>query len=127
MESVFLPKSASQERTFRVPGGNYAWKDVVATLEKVQGVKYTCTYHPTQDAIDAQRAYAEKGDVDGELAFSLKSLVGDINAVCVPKPWDNDKFSFKPQTLEEAVRKFFEDLERGEDRLARNFPMPSQS
>ena len=116
MESVFLPKSPSQERTFRIPGGNYAWKDVVATLEKIQGVKYTCTYHPRQDAIDAQKACAEKGDVDGELAFSLKSLLGDINAVSVPEPWDNDKFSFKPATLEEVVVKFFEDLKRGEGR-----------
>jgi hypothetical protein len=47
--------------------------------------------------------------------------------VSVLKPWDNDKFSFKPATLEEAVRKFFEDLKRGEDKLARDFPMPSQS
>lgn len=79
----------------------------MATLEKVQGVKYTCTYHPRQDAIDAQKACAEKGDVDGELTFALKSIMGDINVVSVPKPWDNDKFSFKPATLEEAVRKFF--------------------
>lgn len=79
----------------------------MATLEKVQGVKYACTYHPRQDAIDAQKACAEKGDVDGELTFALKSIMGDINVVSVPKPWDNDKFSFKPATLEEAVRKFF--------------------
>lgn len=127
MESVFLPKSPSQERTIRIPGGSYAWKDIIATLERVQGVKYACTYHPRQDAIDAQKAYAEKGDVDGELAFSLKALMGDINTVSVPEPWDNDKFSFKPATFEETVRKFFEDLKRGEDKLARNFPVSSQS
>jgi hypothetical protein len=98
----------------------------VATLERVQGVEYTCTYHPRQEAMDAQKAFVEKGDVDGELAFSLNSLMGDINAVSVPKPWDNDEFSFKPATLEEAIRKFFEDLKRGESRLVRDFPMPSQ-
>lgn len=99
----------------------------MATLEKIQGVQYECTYYPRQDAIDAEKAYATKGDVDGELAFSLKSLLGDINAVSVPKPWDNDKFSFKPATLEEAVEDFFKARERGEDRLASNFPMSSQS
>jgi hypothetical protein len=127
VESIFLPRSPPQERILRVPGGSYAWKDVVATIEKVQGVKYACTYFPLQDAIDAQKACAEKGDVDGELAFSLKSLIGDINAVSVPKPWDNDKFSFKPMPLEEAVKNFFEDQKRGEDRLARDFPMSTQS
>lgn len=65
--------------------------------------------------------------MDGELAFALKSLLGDINVVSVPKPWDNYKFSFEPATLEEAVRNFFEDLKRGEDKMAREFPMPSQS
>ena len=81
----------------------------MATIEKVQGAKYTCTYHPRQDAIDAQKACAEKGDVDGELAWSLMSLMGDTNEESVPKPWDNDKFPFKPATLEETIRKFFQD------------------
>ena len=86
----------------------------MATIEKVQGAKYTCTYHSRQDAIDAQKACEEKGDVDGELAFSLRSLIGDINAESVPKPWDNDKFSFKPATFEETVKKYFEKRTRGE-------------
>ncbi|KAH7385212.1 hypothetical protein DE146DRAFT_759474 [Phaeosphaeria sp. MPI-PUGE-AT-0046c] len=127
VESIFLPKSPSQERIFRIPGGNYSWAEVVATVERVQGVTYTCTYHSRQDAIDGQKAYAEKGDVNGELAFSVKSVLGDPNAVSVPKPWDNDKFSFKPATLEDTVKEFFQVLEQGEDRLARDFPMPSQS
>lgn len=64
--------------------------------------------------------------MDGELAFSLKAMLGDPEAVSVPKPWNNEKFSFKPKTLEEGVRDFFEAQEKGEDRLARNFPMTSQ-
>jgi hypothetical protein len=126
VESIFLPKSPSQERIFRIPGGIYAWKDVVATVEKVQGVEYTSTYHSRQSAIDTQKACADKGDMDSELAFSLKAMLGDPEAVSVPKPWDNDKFSFRPKTLEEGVRSFFDAQERGEDRLARNFPMTSQ-
>lgn len=126
VESFLLPKSPSQERTFKVPGGTYAWKDVVATLEKIQGIKYASTYHSRQSAIDTQKACAEKGDVDGELAFSLKAMLGDPEAVSVPRPWDNEKFSFKPKTLEEGVSDFFEAQGKGEDRLARNFPMSSQ-
>lgn len=98
----------------------------MATLEKAQGVEYTSTYHSRQSAIDTQKAFAEKGDVDGELAFSLKAMLGNPESVSVPKPWDNDRFSFKPKTLEEGVRDFFEARERGEDRFASNFPMTSQ-
>ena len=98
----------------------------MATLEKAQDVEYTSTYHSRQSAIDTQKAFAEKGDVDGELAFSLKAMLGNPESVSVPKPWDNDRFSFKPKTLEEGVRDFFKARERGEDRFASNFPMTSQ-
>lgn len=126
VESIFLPRS-SQERKLKIPAGRYSWKDIVATIEKIQGVKYTCNIHPRQVAIDGQKRCAEKGDVDGELAWSLKSLLGDTNAVAVPEPWDNDKFSFKPMTLEEAVVKFFKDLGTENDRLARDFPVPAEA
>lgn len=109
VESTLLPKSKSGERQFRVPGGPYAWKEVVETISKVQGVEYTSHYLPLEDAIAAAKERASEGDVDGELLFSLKTIMGDPNAFGVPKPWDNEKFSFEPESLEVAVKRFFEE------------------
>jgi hypothetical protein len=72
VESLFLPKSHTQERQFRVVGGLYAWGDIIDMVEKIQGVKYSRTYLPRQVAFDRAAECLENGDVDGELAFSLK-------------------------------------------------------
>ena len=64
---------------------------------------------PRQDAIDKAIECTKRGDVDGELAFSLKALMGDPNVMGVPKPWDNEQFSFKPESLEVTLKRFFEE------------------
>jgi hypothetical protein len=107
VESILLPKSPTQERQFRVPGGMYAWGDLIDAVEKAQGVKYTRKFLPRQEAIDNAVACAKQGDTDGELGYSLKAIMGDPNAETVPKPWDNGKFSFEPQTLEDILDQFF--------------------
>ncbi|KAF2688549.1 NAD(P)-binding protein [Lentithecium fluviatile CBS 122367] len=107
VESLFLPKSPTQERQFRVIGGLYAWGDIIDMVERIQEVKYTHTYLPQQAAVDAAAECAKKGDVDGELAFSLKALMGDTKEIGVPKPWDNDKFDIEPEGLEDSLKRFF--------------------
>ncbi|KAF2494836.1 NAD(P)-binding protein [Lophium mytilinum] len=112
LQSTLLPKAAGRERVFRVPEGVYAWKEVVATLEKVQGVKYACTYYSQQDAVERAEACRERGDVDGELAFLLKKSLGEPGTVGVPKPWDNGVFNFEPERFEDSVRRIL--AERGD-------------
>jgi hypothetical protein len=107
VESILLPKSPTQERQFRVPGGLYEWGHVIDELEKAQGAKYTRDFRLRQEAIDNARECEKKGNADGELAFSLKAIMGDPNAQGVPKPWDNEKFSFEPETLEATLKRFF--------------------
>jgi hypothetical protein len=73
----------------------------------VQGVKYTSTYLPNEEAIKAAAECAKRGDTDGELAYSFKAMLGDVKTVPVPKPWDNDKFSFRPESLEDTLKRHF--------------------
>ncbi|CAI6342162.1 unnamed protein product [Periconia digitata] len=107
LESILLPKSPTQERQFRVPGGLWKWGDIIDTLEKVQGATYTRDFRPRQEAIDKAKECEKNGDVDDELAYSLRAIMGDPNAEGVPKPWDNEQFSFQPQTLEVTLKEFF--------------------
>ncbi|KAF2804626.1 NAD(P)-binding protein [Mytilinidion resinicola] len=113
VQSTLLPKSESRERWFRVPGGLYTWREVIATLEKVQGVKYTCTYLSQQEAVDKAEACRKAGDVDGELAFLLKKNLGELGVVGVPQPWDNEVFGFEPEGFEQAVRRILEERSEG--------------
>lgn len=107
VESILLPKSPTQERQFRVVGGQYAWGNLIDAVERAQGVTYKREFFPRQEAIDNAVACAKQGDTDGELGYSLKAIMGDPEAETVPKPWDNGKFSFEPQTLEDILDQFF--------------------
>ncbi|KAF1996682.1 NAD(P)-binding protein [Amniculicola lignicola CBS 123094] len=107
VESISLPKSPTQEREFRVPGGLYKWGDFIDEVEKVQGVKYTREFLPRQEALDKARECEGKGDVDGELLFSLKAIMGDPEAQGVPQPWDNAKFGFEPERLGKTLERIF--------------------
>lgn len=110
VESILLPKSQTQERQFRVPGGLYQWDDIIDALEKAQGAKYTRDFRPRQEAIDKAKECEKNGDTDGELAFSLKAIMGDPSNDAVPKPWDNEKFSFQPESLEITLKRLVENI-----------------
>ncbi|KAI9149946.1 NAD(P)-binding protein [Paramyrothecium foliicola] len=108
VESTFLPKSdTGGERAFRVPGGVYSWQQIIDSISAAQGVAYTSTYLPQQDAFKKASECSERGDVDGELVYSLKALMGDAEAITVPKPWDNDKFPFQPESLQNTLARIF--------------------
>ena len=89
VESTLLPKSASRERMFRVPGGLYSWKEVINTISRTQGVVYHSTYLPVKDAYGLAAKYAASGDVDQELGYSLKAIKCEPESVGVPMTWDN--------------------------------------
>jgi hypothetical protein len=95
-------------RTFRIPTATYSWEEVIETLSRVQEKKYTCTYHQTSEAHDLALKYAKEGDVDKELGYSLKAIIGDPNEEGVPKPWDHAKFpDIHPESLEVSLRRYF--------------------
>lgn len=95
-------------RTFRIPTATYSWEEVVNILSRVQGKEYTCTYRPNSEARALAEKYASAGEVDKELEFSLKAILGDENEEAVPKPWDNDKFpDIHPESLEVSLRRYF--------------------
>ncbi|KAE9370333.1 NAD(P)-binding protein, partial [Stipitochalara longipes BDJ] len=110
--SVLMLESNNQTetpcRTFRIPTATYTWEEVIETLSRVQGKNYICTYHPTSDAHALAHKYAREGDVDKELGYSLKAIIGDPNEEGVPKPWDHDKFpDIHPERLEVSLRRHF--------------------
>ena len=95
-------------RTFRIPTATYAWEEVIETLSRIQGKKYTCTYHPNSDAHALAQKYASEENVDKELGYSLKAIIGDPFGEGVPKPWDHDKFpDIHPESLEDSLKRYF--------------------
>ncbi|KAK9311567.1 NmrA-like family-domain-containing protein [Lipomyces starkeyi] len=108
VESILIPLPPSkQERSLRVPNGNWKVKDAIKILGEVQGLQYTCNIKPLNEARELQEKSRQSGDTGEELAFSLKALFGTPYAT-VPEPWDNSKFSFTPMTLQEMLMSFFE-------------------
>ena len=93
------------ERQLRVPYGNWKIKDVIKTLGEVQGVEYTSTYGSVNEARVLQEKYRQNGETHMELMMSLKALLAGPYCI-VPKPWDNDKFSFTPMALEQMYKNF---------------------
>ncbi|KAK9320862.1 hypothetical protein V1517DRAFT_340361 [Lipomyces orientalis] len=107
VESILIPlEPGKQERTLRVPNGNWKVKDAIKILGEIEGVQYACNIKPLKEARELQEKSRQSGDTSEELAFSLKALFGTPYAT-VPKPWDNDKFSFAPMTLKEMFKSFF--------------------
>jgi hypothetical protein len=95
-------------RAFRIPTETYTWEEVIETVSRVQGKEYTCKYRPNSEAYALAEKYASEGNVDKELEYSLKAILGDPNEEGVPKPWDHDKFpDIHPESLEISLRRVF--------------------
>lgn len=73
VESILMPFDGQSERQLRVPNGNWKIKDAIRILGEVQGVEYTSTYLPINDAREQQEKYRQEGNTDMELLMSLKS------------------------------------------------------
>ncbi|KAH8800477.1 hypothetical protein F5884DRAFT_714366 [Xylogone sp. PMI_703] len=102
-------KLESPERIFRVPTATHYWREIVDMASRIQGKEYTRIYHPNSEALQIAAKYAKEGDVDSELLYSLKAIVGHPEAVAVPKPWDNDKFpDIIPESFEDTLRRALE-------------------
>lgn len=88
-------------------GGSYTWRNIIGIIQKVQQANYDIIYRPVDEAKTLQKEAAKKGDVDAELGWSLRYILGAPEANAVPQPWNNDLFSFKPADLETALARQF--------------------
>ncbi|KAM3072514.1 hypothetical protein ACMFMG_009312 [Clarireedia jacksonii] len=101
------PSTTEQCRTFRIPTANHKWDDVIEIISRLQGKSYSRTYHATEEALALAEKYAREGDVENELAYSLKAVIGDADGEEVPKPWDHDKFpEIHPESLEVSLARY---------------------
>ena len=87
----------------KVPNGNYTVRELVKVLSELDGTQYASRVFPVSEARKQQESARLAGSTDLELAFSLKSLFSGPFVV-VPKPWQNDIFTFKPKNLVEMIR-----------------------
>ncbi|KZF25654.1 NAD(P)-binding protein [Xylona heveae TC161] len=107
VESVLLPfENDEAERQLRVIGQNVSHAELLDILEEIQGSKYDRTYLPLAEAAEKQDESRKKGDEASVLYWSLRQLQGSGNGR-VPGPWDNDKFSFKPESARETIQRIY--------------------
>ncbi|KAL2075175.1 hypothetical protein VTL71DRAFT_117 [Oculimacula yallundae] len=97
----------SQERPLKIPTSSYTWDEIVAIISRLEGVEYQIIRHPNVEAQAQTAKFAAIGDVDNELAWTLKAFIGDPKSDPVPKPWDNDKFpEVIPESLEVSLKRY---------------------
>ena len=106
VDSILIPVDPNQGvRELRVIGSRLTFQQLIDTVGAVQGVKYESTYLPVEEALAKQEEARRRGDETTEILWSGKVLAA--GHVFVPEPWDNDQFSFTPETAEETLRKQF--------------------
>ncbi|KAJ6470236.1 hypothetical protein C8R47DRAFT_1298755 [Mycena vitilis] len=105
-ESILLPFPAGKSRRdIRVRGDHVTWKQLIASLEEVQDVKYQVTYIDPKEAAKKQEAARQRGDESEELKWAARWQVGPSGLVTVAGPLDNEKFGFTPETLKETMQR----------------------
>lgn len=106
VDSILLPVPPNQgERELRVIGSRLTFQHLIDTLGAAQNARYEAVYLPVEEALANQEEARQRGDEETEILWSGKTLAS--GNVFVPEPWDNDKFGFKPETVEETVRRVF--------------------
>jgi len=106
--AVLLPfeDPSKAMRELRVSGDCLCWKDLMALLEEVQGVKYDIQYLDPALAAEKQEAARVAGDSEGELQWSGCATMANGYAL-LPEPSDNHRFNFKAETARETLDRMF--------------------
>jgi hypothetical protein len=102
-----LPRSTEPERQLKCVGGSYTWQQIINIIQEVQKVKYDMVFRPLEEAKGLQKEAAARGDVNAELGWSLRVILGEPTADAVPQPWNNELFAFKPADLATALQRQF--------------------
>lgn len=107
VESILLPLTPGiQKREIRVTGERTTWQKFIDDLGEVQGAKYKCTYLDPAEAAAKQDEARKSGDEVAELIWSVKPLAASGNGI-VPGQLDNDKFSFRPESVKETFKRVY--------------------
>ncbi|KAF3070102.1 hypothetical protein Trihar35433_4056 [Trichoderma harzianum] len=107
VESILLPLTPGvQKREIRVTGERTTWQKFIDDLGEVQGAKYKCTYLDPAEAAAKQDEARKNGDEVAELMWSVKPLAASGNGI-VPGELDNDKFSFRPESVKETFKRVY--------------------
>ncbi|KAF7363001.1 NAD(P)-binding protein [Mycena venus] len=109
VESVLLPFPEEQSRReIRVRGDQVTFKQLIALLEQIQGVKYQTKFFDPQEAAKKQEEARLCGDEEGELMWAGRTNI-PAGRVIIPLPLDNEKFGFKPEPIKETLRRWLEE------------------
>ncbi|KAF8215092.1 hypothetical protein K438DRAFT_2123779 [Mycena galopus ATCC 62051] len=109
VESVLLPFPEGQSRReIRVCGDQVTFKQLIAVLEEIQGVKYQAKFFDLQEAAEKQEEARLRGDEEGELMWAGRTNI-PAGRVIIPLPLDNEKFGFKPEPIKETLRRWLKE------------------
>ncbi|GFP55867.1 bifunctional pinoresinol-lariciresinol reductase [Trichoderma asperellum] len=107
VESTLLPLTPGvQKRDIRVVGEKTTFQKFIDDLGEVQGVKYKLTYLDPAEAAANQREAWIRGDEATELMWSVKPMAASGVAM-VPGQLDNDKFSFRPESVKDTMKRLY--------------------
>ncbi|KAM0447857.1 hypothetical protein ACHAO4_008601 [Trichoderma viride] len=107
VESILLPVTPGvQKREIRVVGDRTTFQKFVDDLGEVQGVKYKVTYLDLAEAAKNEREAWARGDEANELMWSVKPMAASGIAL-VPGELDNDKFSFRPESVKDTMQRIY--------------------
>ncbi|UKZ83024.1 hypothetical protein TrVFT333_010825 [Trichoderma virens FT-333] len=100
VESILLPLTPGvQKREIRVTGERTTWQKFIDDLGE-------CTYLDPAEAAAKQDEARKSGDEVAELMWSVKPLAASGNGI-VPGQLDNDKFSFRPESVKETFKRVY--------------------
>jgi hypothetical protein len=91
------------ERTLKFLNRDYTFREFFEVLCDHNNTQYETLVFPVSDARKQQESARVAESTDLELGFSSKSLFSSYCMV-VPKPWQSDKFTFKPKDLRVMIR-----------------------
>ncbi|KAM0249164.1 hypothetical protein ACHAQJ_009171 [Trichoderma viride] len=107
VEAILLPTTPGvQKREIRAIGEELTWQKLIDYLGEVQGVKYKCTYLDPAEAAAKEEEARKRGDEAAELMWSVKPIAASGHGN-VPGPLDNDKFSFRPESVKETFKRVY--------------------
>jgi len=95
------------ERTIRVVGEKLPFQKLINTLGEAQGKKYDCEYLDPADAKRRELEAKAKGDDKGEMMWSVKPLITSGFGIVVGGGVDNDRFSFRPETVKQTFERVY--------------------
>jgi hypothetical protein len=108
VESILIPFSENAaERTIRVVGEKLSFQKLIDTLGEAQGKKYDCKYLDPADAKQKELEAKEQGDDKSEMMWSVKPLAASGFGIVVGGGVDNEKYSFKPETVRETFERVY--------------------